>query len=112
MPMPMPTLMSPRRTILRELSRQNGEATNVYTRPASIAGFAEKPARFQAAVNELLQERLINGTKDEEGRLAIAINAQRLKDVRRELRAWWQRPATWVVAVLALGIGLAVGAFL
>jgi len=109
----MPMLMSPRRTILRELSRQNGEATaNGYTRPANIAGFAEKPARFQAAVNELLQERLINGTKDEEGRLAIAINAQRLKDVRRELRAWWQRPATWIVAVLALGIGLAVGALL
>jgi hypothetical protein len=102
-------LMSPRRTILRELSRPNGDGGNGYTRPATITGYAEKPARFQAAVNELLQERLINGTKDDEGRLAIAINAQRIADVRRELRAWWQRPSTWVVAVAALAIGLAVG---
>jgi hypothetical protein len=105
-------LMSPRRTILRELSRSDAQASNGYTRPASITGFAEKPARFQAAVNELLQERLINGTKDEEGRLAIAINTQRIQDVKRELRAWWQRPSTWVVAFVALGLGLVLGAVL
>lgn len=96
--------MSTRRTILRELSR-NGHEGNGYTRPASIAGFAGQPARYQAAVNELLQERLINGTKDHEGRLAIAINHQRMDDVRRELRPFWLRPVAWVglLAIVAAG---------
>lgn len=93
--------MSARTTILRELRRlhQNGAAR--YTRPASIGGFAEKPSRYQEAVNRLLQERLINGTKDEEGRLAIALNEHRLADVRKELRPWFARPATWLVVAAA-----------
>jgi hypothetical protein len=93
--------MSARRTILRELSRHGGSNGNGYTRPTSITGFSQKPERFQAAVNQLLQDRLINGTKDEEGRLAIAINQQRLADVKREMRPWFARPA---VLILLLGL--------
>lgn len=102
--------MSARRTILRELRKRQDEGTDRYMRPASIPGFAERPGRYQDAVNRLLQERLINGTKDEEGRLAITLNAHRIGDVHKELRPWFARPATWMVivlmAVVAAGIAL------
>ena len=97
--------MSVRRMILRELSKRQAEGVNGYTRPGAIAGFAEQPSRYQEAVNKLLQERLINGTKDEEGRLAIAINTHRIADVKKELRPWYGRAATWA---LALGAAAAV----
>lgn len=100
--------MSPRRTILRELRTRHDDGAARYTRPASIPGFAQKPGRYQEAVNRLLQERLINGTKDEEGRLAISLNAHRLGDVHKELRPWFARPATWMVVVLTVAI-LAAG---
>lgn len=80
--------MSARRTILRELSRAS--ATGL-VRPATISGFSANPGRYQEAVNALLSERLINGTKDHEGRLAIALNEQRMADVRKELRPVWMR---------------------
>lgn len=101
--------MSTRRTILRELSR-NGHEGNGFTRPAAIAGFDRQPARYQAAVNTLLQERLINGRKDEEGRLAIALNHQRMADVKRELRPVWQRPVAWIaiLAVVVAGAAFAL----
>ena len=94
--------MTTRRTILRELSRRHQQEAGAYTRPGSIAGFAEQPTRFQNAVNALLQERLINGTKDGDGRLAIALNQQRMDDVRRELRPWFARPAGILLAVVAV----------
>jgi hypothetical protein len=94
--------MTPRRTILRELTRRRDEGADGYTRPATIAGFDVKPSRYQAAVNELLQERLINGTKDPEGRLAIALNEHRLADVKKELRPLYARPALWVGILLAI----------
>ncbi len=101
--------MSPRRTILRELSRVQG---NGLTRPNSIRGFAKRPAQYQAAVNALLQERLINGTKDDDGRLAISLNEHRIADVKRELRPWFARPVTWVAAFALIAIGLAAGVML
>jgi hypothetical protein len=94
--------MSTRRAILRELHQRHQATGNGYTRPAEIAGFGKEPARYQQAVNALLQERLINGTKDQEGRLAIAINDQRRDDVRRELRPWFARPAAWLGAVVLI----------
>jgi hypothetical protein len=90
--------MSARRTILRELSARHEKDGGNYTRPDTITGFTQNRERFQAAVNELLQERLINGTKDAEGRLAIALNAHRLADVRKELRPWYARPFAWMGA--------------
>jgi hypothetical protein len=94
--------MTARRTILRELARRHGQNGGAYTRPGSIAGFEQQPARFQNAVNALLQERLINGTKDDEGRLAIALNQQRIDDVRRELRPWFVRPMGLMLALVAV----------
>ena len=99
--------MTARRTILRELSRLHEDGNGRYTRPGAIAGFAEKPGRYQEAVNRLLQERLINGTKDEEGRLAIALNAHRLADVRKELRPWFARPAFVMAAVVLVAVAVA-----
>jgi hypothetical protein len=101
--------MTPKKTILRELSRAyDPSKTATHIRPASIAGFAAEPERYQKAVNELLQARLIEGRKDEEGHMAIALNAQRMDDVRRHLRPAWAHPAVWVAAVLlgAVGAGL------
>jgi hypothetical protein len=61
-------------------------------------------------VNELLRDRLIEGRSDGDGRMSIALNAQRLADVRKELRPAWARPSFWLAAALlvAVGVGLAI----
>jgi hypothetical protein len=104
--------MSPRKTILRELSRTyEQDKQQVLTRPADIGGFGRNPEKFQKAVNKLLQDRLIEGRKDHEGHMALAINGHRVGDVRRELRPLWARPSVWAVVVLvavALGAGFAI----
>jgi hypothetical protein len=103
--------MSPKKHILRELHLV-GEAGSAcaYVRPSDIPGYAAAPDRYQAAVNELLKERLIEGRSDGDGRMSIALNAQRIGDVRKALRPAWARPSVWVAAaiVAALGVGLAI----
>lgn len=98
--------MSPRKTILRELDRQRRAGAGEYKRPGDLAGFSSQPAKYQAAINSLLQERLINGRKDDEGRLAIAINDDRLPDVNRAMRPLFARPVAWIalVAIILLGV--------
>lgn len=104
--------MSPRRIILRELVQtrdQSGSAT--YVRPESIPGFDQRPEKFQQAVNQLLKDRLIEGCKDDGGRMALAVNDHRLDEVRRAARPIWARPAVWAVAVViiaAAGLGFMV----
>ena len=72
-----------------------------------MPGFGQQPSKYQEAVNGLLNERLIEGKKDDEGRMAIALNPHRIATVRKELRPWFLRPVIWLV-VFALGV--AVGA--
>jgi hypothetical protein len=104
--------MSPRKTILRALSRQYEQNSDqVLTRPADIGGFGKNPEKFQKAVNKLLQDRLIEGRKDHEGHMALALNSHRVGDVRRELRPLWARPSLWAVVILvavAVGAGFAI----
>ena len=97
--------MSPRKTILRELSR-NHESAETFTRPSAIRGFSEQPEKYQKAVNELLQARLVEGRKDDEGHMTIALNEHRMRDVRREIRPLWASPALWAVLVFGLAIGV------
>jgi len=92
--------MSPKKKILRELDRIHGMDPGRLTRPATIEGFSDQASKYQAAVNELLKDRLIDGRKDEEGHMAIALNPHRVVDVRRELRPIFARPALWIAAVL------------
>ena len=103
--------MSPRKHILRELELvgEPGSAYS-YVRPADIPGYQTAPERYQAAVNELLRERLIEGRADADGRMSIALNAHRIAEVRKALRPVWARPLSWVAAaiVLLLGVGLAI----
>jgi len=96
--------MSPKKQILRELT------TRPYLHPSDLPGYAGAAERYQAAVNELLRERLIEGRSDGDGRMSIALNAQRLPDVHRALRPAWARPAFWLVAAAAavLGLGMAI----
>ncbi len=101
--------MSPRKTILRELDQLHSDKGNGrYARPSTIAGFGERPSKYQEAVNGLLKERLIDGRKDEEGRMVIALNPSRLATVQRELRPWYARPTIWLgaIAVGALVVAL------
>jgi hypothetical protein len=103
--------MSPRKTILRELSREQSNNDSRYQRPSTLAGFSSAPEKYQKAVNELLSSRLVDGHKDAEGHMAIAINEHRLSDVQRELRPVWARPAVWAMVaalVIAMGAGLAI----
>jgi hypothetical protein len=100
--------MSPRKTILRELSRQHQEhGSQALKRPSEIPDFGEAPEKYQSAVNRLLQERLIEGRKDGEGRMALALNDHR----KRKLRPFWARPAMWAALVLVavvVGAGFAI----
>ncbi|MCI0435967.1 MAG: hypothetical protein L0271_20360 [Gemmatimonadetes bacterium] len=99
--------MSPRRTILRELNRRMYAGEETYMRPAAIRGFDGNPSGYQEAVNTLLRDQLINGRKDDDGRLAIALNERRLPEVHRELRPIWARPVLWL-ALLAVSAGAVV----
>jgi len=95
--------MSPKKTILKTLSALHRESgPGVLTRPATIPGFQAKPEKFQQAVNTLLQDRLIEGTKDPEGRMAIALNDHRMAEVKKELRPFWFHP------VFVAGVGLVI----
>lgn len=100
--------MSPKKTILKTLAnyyRNSGPGT--LTRPATIPGFQTKPEKYQQAVNHLLQERLIEGTKDPEGRMAISLNPQRMAEVRKELRPFWFHPAfVALLGLLAVAAGM------
>lgn len=101
--------MTPKKAILRELSRAYDPSKNTaHIRPTTISGFTAAPERYQKAVNELLQARLIEGRKDDDGHMAIALNAGRMDDVRRHLRPAWAHPAIWATAILlgAVGAGL------
>jgi len=94
--------MTPKNTIPRELSRQYETTGGEYTRPGEIPGFSQQPEKYQKAVNELLSARLVSGHKDDDGNMAIALNAGRLKEVKRALRPVWAHPAVWVAVVIAL----------
>ena len=102
--------MSPKKAILTALKGASDvRQTGSHVRPPTIPGYRERPEQYQQAVNELLQARLVEGRKDAEGRLTIALNEHRRHEVERMLRPLWTKPAVWalVVALLVLGVGLA-----
>lgn len=93
--------MSPKKTILRALSeRQTGEGSVNLVRPSTIPGFQRAPEKYHQTINALLKDRLIEGTKDGEGYLAISLNSHRAGEIRKILRPIWVHPA--VLALLAL----------
>jgi hypothetical protein len=94
--------MSPKKTILKALKAAPE------LRPPTIPGYVEQPARYQEAVNALLRDRLVEGRKDAEGHMTIALNEHRRGDVERLLRPLWARPALWA----ALGALVVAGAAL
>ena len=100
--------MSPKKSILKTLSVQHKESgPGNLTRPATIPGWQTKPDKYQEAINTLLQERLIEGTKDPEGRLAISLNTHRMAEIRKELRPFWFHPAFMaLMALLAAAAGM------
>lgn len=100
--------MSPRKTILKELSRSEAGSSPTYVRPPTIRGFSDQPEKYQKAVNELLQDRLLEGRKDAEGHMTIALNEHRRSDIERELRPIWARPTVWAVLVLIAALGAVV----
>ena len=103
--------MSPKKTILRQLSdlhSQEGSPAPIH--PSQIPGFQKDPAKYQRTINELLKDRLIEGTKDEDGRMAISLNPHRSRDVRKVLRPLWAHPA--VLGALLLFAAVAGFGFL
>jgi hypothetical protein len=100
--------MSPKKAILRKLSAEfETSGPGALIRPAAIPGFGEQPDKYQQAVNALLQDRLIEGTRDSEGKMAIGINAHRVGDVKKELRPLWFHPAILaLMGILAVAAGV------
>ena len=99
--------MSPRKTILRELARAEAGSGTPYVRPSSIPGFSKEPEKYQKAVNELLSDRLLEGRRDEEGHMAIAINQHRRKDVEKAIKPVWASPLVWIALALLAAAGVA-----
>ncbi len=101
--------MSPKKTILKTLTVEyESSGPGVMIRPAAIPGFGENPEKYQKAVNDLLQERLIEGRKDEEGKMAISLNDHRKGEVKKILRPLWLHPAI-VVLIGLLAIAATAG---
>lgn len=102
--------MSPKKIILQTLHGAYQEnPADPYTRPAQIPGFERDPGAFQKAVNDLLKSRLIEGRRDGDGHMTVAINGHRMAEVDRHLRPLWAHPAVWAAMVVvagALGAGL------
>jgi len=100
--------MSPKKTILRTLSEQvNGDGTPAPIHPSTIPGFQQAPGKYQETINALLKDRMIEGNRDADGRMAISLNSHREKDVRKVLRPAWAHPAV----LLALALFAAVAGF-
>ena len=97
-------MKSPRKQILRELT------TCSFVHPADVPGYERAPDRYQAAVNDLLRERLIEGRTGGDGRMSIALNPHRSSDVRKMLQPVWTKPSAWVAAAVAaaVAVGLVV----
>ena len=103
--------MSPKKTILKALSDQlKGEGSAAPVRPSTIPGFQQAPEKYQQTINALLKDRLIEGVKDGEGRLAISLNVHRSREVQKVLRPLWAHPA--LLALAALSAAVAGMAFL
>jgi hypothetical protein len=103
--------MSPKKTILRQLSDlhdREGRPSPIH--PSQIPGFQRDPAKYQRTINELLKDRLIEGTKDDDGRMAISLNAHRAREVRKALRPLWAHPV--VLGALFLFVAAAGFGFL
>ncbi len=102
--------MSPKKTILKTLSDLQSEGGSPRPiHPSTIPGFQADPGRYQQTINSLLKERLIEGTKDAEGRMAISLNAHREKEVKKMLRPVWANPIVMALAVVTMavaGVGL------
>lgn len=95
--------MSRRKRILRELHRFHRErGKDSYTSPQALAGFDRNDPKDTAALNRLLQERMIRGTRGEDGAMAIAVAKGRLDQVRRMIRPWYGQPLVWASAAGAL----------
>jgi len=100
--------MSPKKTILKALAERQGPGgSGGSVRPSTIPGFREAPEKYQQTINALLKDRLIEGEKDGDGRMAISLNTHRQKEIRKVLRPIWAHPA--LLALLALSAAVAAG---
>ncbi|MFC1791391.1 hypothetical protein ACFL0I_02870 [Gemmatimonadota bacterium] len=99
--------MSPKKAVLKALSESHRkDGAGKLIRPAAIPGFQESPEKYQKTINQLLGDRLIEGIKDQEGRMALALNSHRMRDVERELRPLWAHPAViTLMALMAVALG-------
>jgi len=102
--------MTAKKAILKALSeRQNGTAPSAPIRPSTLPGFREAPEKYQQTINLLLKERLIEGVKDAEGRMAISLNSHRARDVQKVLRPLWAHPAVLgLIGLSAVAAGLSL----
>ncbi len=105
--------MNYRKAILRELYKfYEDKGPNNFAVAHTLKAFSPGNKKFLTAVNQLLEERLINGSKvplyvDPDGVLAIAINPVSLVDIKRELRSWYRDPK-FLIGTMIAAIGLII----
>ncbi|MGI9627898.1 MAG: hypothetical protein ACR2QM_13760 [Longimicrobiales bacterium] len=93
--------MTPRKTILRELQAAGPDS---FVQPSRIQGFESDSAKFRETLNELLKDRLITGSKNEDGDLVVAVNPARAKEVSRALSSPLSSPAFLIGAGIAVAV--------
>lgn len=102
--------MSPKKTILKALSGcQDEEGSVKPVHPATIPGFQQAPEKYHQTINTLLKDRLIEGVKDPEGRMAISLNVHRTREIKKVLRPIWAHPAVLtLLALVAAAAGVSI----
>ena len=108
--------MSNRRKILRDVKNLYDEkGPNNYVFAHQLPSFKQSDLKYLAAANQLLTEKMIlavadTSNPDGEQPIAIALNPERLEDVRKELYLWYRDPKFVIPAVVAV-LGLAWAIF-
>jgi hypothetical protein len=102
--------MTAKKAILKALSDcQKGTDPSTPIRPSTLPGFQDAPEKYQQTINLLLKDRLIEGVRDSDGRMAISLNSHRARDVQKVLRPVWAHPAVLgLIGLSAAAAGLSV----
>ena len=103
--------MSLRKKILKELyTFYEEKGPDSYVLADTLKSFSPGNEKFLAAVSGLLRKELIKGVASgikaegsTQDRLAIAINPAKIREIKKEIRNWYEDPKFWITVLLTIG---------
>jgi len=107
--------MSLRKKILKELyTFYEEKGPDNYVLADTLKCFSPGNEKFLATINGLLKEELIKGITSgikakgsTQDRVAIAINPAKIREIKKEIRSWYEDPKFWITVLLTI-VGLIV----